>query len=276
MKTRKVTSLTALLSFLLTVLTSVILYIVPHGRVAYWADWRLWGLTKTQWTDIHVTLGILFVISLFVHIYFNWKPMVSYMKNRAKEFKLFTADFNMALLLIILFTGGTYLHLPPFSLILDFSESIKDAASIRYGEPPWGHAELSTLKTFAKKMGFNLEKSLDRLKDSSIIVESPEQTLKEIAGKNSVSPQRVYLAMKPEKEENPAAIKEMPQTPPPGLGGRPLADVCSEYGLNLREVIRGLSEKKIEASPEMSIKEMAEKMNRSPIDIYEIIRQMPR
>lgn len=46
---RKITSLTGLLSFLITLLTSVILYVVPEGRVAYWADWHLLGLTKTQW-----------------------------------------------------------------------------------------------------------------------------------------------------------------------------------------------------------------------------------
>jgi hypothetical protein len=40
MKLRKITSLTALLSFVLMLVTSIILYIVPQGRVAYWADWR--------------------------------------------------------------------------------------------------------------------------------------------------------------------------------------------------------------------------------------------
>ncbi len=43
----KITSLTALISFLLLVLNSIVLYITPHGRIAYWADWRFWGLTKT-------------------------------------------------------------------------------------------------------------------------------------------------------------------------------------------------------------------------------------
>jgi len=46
MKIRKITSLTALVSFVLEVITSVILYIVPQGRVAYWADWHLWGLNN--------------------------------------------------------------------------------------------------------------------------------------------------------------------------------------------------------------------------------------
>ncbi len=48
MKVRRITSLTASLAFILMVLTSIILYVAPQGRVAYWADWRLWGLTKSE------------------------------------------------------------------------------------------------------------------------------------------------------------------------------------------------------------------------------------
>ena len=40
MNLRKITSLTMLVSFVPLVLTNIILYIVPHGRVAYWADWH--------------------------------------------------------------------------------------------------------------------------------------------------------------------------------------------------------------------------------------------
>jgi hypothetical protein len=60
---RKVTSLTAALAFILMVLTSIVLYIVPQGRVAYWADWRLLGLTKTDWGNININLGLLFLIT---------------------------------------------------------------------------------------------------------------------------------------------------------------------------------------------------------------------
>jgi ABC-type antimicrobial peptide transport system permease subunit len=46
MKIRKITSLTAGLAFLVMLLTSVILYIVPAGRIAYWADWHFVGSYK--------------------------------------------------------------------------------------------------------------------------------------------------------------------------------------------------------------------------------------
>ena len=77
MSLRKITSLTAALAFCVVVVTSVILYIVPQGRVAYWADWRLWGLTKEQWGDVHITVGLLFLLALVLHLFYNWKPLLA-------------------------------------------------------------------------------------------------------------------------------------------------------------------------------------------------------
>jgi ABC-type Fe3+-siderophore transport system permease subunit len=91
MSMRKITSLTATLSFILTVTTSIILYIVPQGRVAYWSDWRMWGLTKTQWGDVHINVGLLFLLALFLHIYYNWKPLMAYLKDRSKRMVFFYA-----------------------------------------------------------------------------------------------------------------------------------------------------------------------------------------
>ena len=115
MKIRKITSLTALVSFLLLILNSVVLYIVPHGRIAYWADWRMWGLTKTDWSNQHVIIGILFLLALFLHIYYNWKPIVAYLKNKARQLKVFTREFNVALIFTIICTVGAYFEVPPFN-----------------------------------------------------------------------------------------------------------------------------------------------------------------
>lgn len=46
MKSRKCVSLTAGLAFLVMLITSFVHCIVPQGRIAYWADWQLWGLSK--------------------------------------------------------------------------------------------------------------------------------------------------------------------------------------------------------------------------------------
>jgi len=39
--------------FVVLVLTGFVLFVEPHGRVAYWTDWRLLGLGKQHWDGIH-------------------------------------------------------------------------------------------------------------------------------------------------------------------------------------------------------------------------------
>ena len=67
------------------VLTSIILYLMPQGRVAYWADWRLLGLSKEQWGALHLNMGVLFILSLLLHLYYNWQPLLNYLKNTRKQ-----------------------------------------------------------------------------------------------------------------------------------------------------------------------------------------------
>lgn len=171
MNIRRITSLIASLAFVLMVLTSIILYVVPQGRVAYWADWRFWGLTKTDWGNIHINMGFLFLIALIVHLYYNWKPLINYLKDKAKKIKVFTPEFNGALVITIAFVVGTYLLVPPFSWIMSLNDHFKDSGAEKYGEPPYGHAELSSLRTFAKKLKLDLTKSMKLLDQAGYPVE---------------------------------------------------------------------------------------------------------
>jgi hypothetical protein len=270
-KMRKITSLTALLAFSLLMLTSIILYIVPQGRVAYWADWRLWGLSKTQWTDIHINLGLLFLVSIGLHLYYNWKPILAYMKNKAKKIRVFTRDFNVALLVTTLFIAGTYWGLPPFSWVLALNANIKDNAAIKYGEPPYGHAELASLQNFVVKMQFDLNASISRLAQNGIVVDHNGQSLQDIARINAISPQQVYLALKPaENTANPD--KKLPALPPTGFGQRPLVEICREYNVDLDALLRHLAEKKLDAGPDQSLKEIAEQNNMGPLDVYDLFK----
>jgi hypothetical protein len=271
MKIRKATSLTALSSFTVLVLTSVILYIVPHGRVAYWADWHLWGLTKTQWGNIHINLGLLLLLAISLHIYLNWKVIISYFKDRTKQFRVFTKEFTIALVFTMLFVAGTLIEIPPFIWVVEISESIKDSAAEKYGEPPYGHAERSSLKTLASRMGFDVAKSVEGLRAAGVTFKSAEQTIQEIAKQNKMSPQQVFLAMKP--LSTVGKHKKLPLSPPPGLGRRSLADICQEYNLNIPTILRVLTDKNIKAEAEMTIKNIAEQNSISPIDVYEVIKE---
>ena len=275
MNMRKITSLTALLSFVVLILNSVILYIMPQGRVAYWADWHLWGLNKPEWGNQHIIVGVLFLIAIFMHIYYNWKPIVSYFKNKARDLKFFTKEFNIALIVTLVCVVGSYFTVPPFSWVLDLGESIKDAGGVKYGEPPYGHAELSTLKTLARRSDYDLNQSMENLKKAGIQFENERQTLLAIAKLNKLSPQQVYLAMKPaEKIESATGKPKMPETPRAGTGKRTVADFVQEYGLDVETILRGLAANNIKATADMNLKTIAEQNNMGPVDVYDLIRKI--
>lgn len=275
MNIRKATSLTAALSFILMVLTSIVLFIVPHGRVAYWANWKLWGLTKTDWGDIHINLGLLFLIALLLHIYYNWKPLIAYLKNKARQLTVFTPEFNIALLVTIACVVGTYFSVPPFSWVIDLNGQVKDNGTATYGEPPYGHAELSSLQIFAKKMNLDVEKSMQMLEAAGYPAANADMTLHAIADKYNRSPQQIYEVIQsativPPSSEKSAGL--LPEDPQPGTGNLTLDQFCTRHGLDMANVIQGLAGKGIETSGELTLKEIASRSQSSPTDIYEHIK----
>lgn len=82
---RKITSLTLGFSFLIMTYTGIMLFIAPQGKIAHWSNWELLGLSKTQYGDIHITSMFVMIIFGVLHIYYNWKAIVSYLKDKTKK-----------------------------------------------------------------------------------------------------------------------------------------------------------------------------------------------
>lgn len=270
MNLRKITSLTMLISFVLLVVTSIILYIVPQGRVAYWADWKLWGLTKSQWGDLHINLGFLFLLAGFLHIVYNWKAIIAYLRDKSRQLNIFTANFNVALLLTLVVALGTYFQIPPMSTVINISDTIKDAAAEKYGEPPYGHAELSSLKLFARQTNLDLNQAMDLLTQAGIKFDGEQEKLIDIAKKNNVSPKKLYEIMLPAKKETETTAG-LPDAPPAGFGRQPLAEVCTRYGLNMPTILRELKKQGITADPAKTIKEIAADNDMDPHALFEVL-----
>ncbi len=269
MNIRKITSLTALISFLLILLTSIILYIVPQGRVAYWSDWHLWGLSKTQWGNLHINLGVLFLSAIFLHVYYNWNPLMAYLKNRAKQLTILTPNFNAALVITLIVGLGTYFMLPPFSSFLILSENIKDRGARIYGEPPFGHAELSPLNSLVKKTGLDLEASLEKLKTAGIKIDTPDQIFQDIAKSNKTTPKRLFEIIQPEKIETSL----LPEVPAPGTGSKTFLQLCEEYKLDPVTLSRDLESEGLHIDQKEKLKALAELNQLTAIQLYDRIKQ---
>jgi hypothetical protein len=264
---RKTISLIALFSFVLLLVTSVVLYIMPHGRVAYWANWKLLGLPKTTWDELHLTLGVLFAIASLWHTVLNWSAIVSYLKRSREGAR--SAAGGIAAVITLVVVAGTFLHWPPMSWVLDLNTLVKDKATATYGNPPYGHAELSSLAMMIRNTGLDAQAVSARLAAKKIVVVSMEQTVQEIAQNNGLTPQQLFILMQPELQtgEFPA----MPKLPPSGLGRKTLDTICGTYGLECAALVEALKEQGFEASAEMTVKEVAASQGKNPIAVYELI-----
>lgn len=276
MNLKKITSMTLFLTLIVLTINSIVLYVVPEGRIANWADWYFLGLTKGDWGAQHTTIGFLFVLAGILHIYYNWKPIVAYMKNKAREIKVFTGSFNVALALTVIFIVGTYYNVPPMSTIMEISEHFKDSAAKKYGEPPYGHAESSSLKMFTKRENLDLNKSLELLKAAGISVSGEKEILRDIADREGKSPQQIFEIIKPAaivpaKAADSGAQSGLPETPPSGLGKKTLEEICTEYGLDANQIVKGLESRGIKAEAGAKLKEIAEPQGITPMQMYEMM-----
>jgi hypothetical protein len=203
MKIRRIISLTVFLSFIFLALSGIMLFLSPRGRIANWGGWTLFGFTKDQFSAIHTTFMVLFLITGIWHIVLNWRPIVGYMKNRAKKIRVFTPESSVAMALTLLFLVGPLAGLPPFRQFLDVGVDIKDYWEETEGNPPWGHAEESTLETFCRRavdfqrwdaegpMVIDCDEALQALAAAGIEVEGPSQRILDIAEENGVTPEVV-------------------------------------------------------------------------------------
>lgn len=274
MTLRKITSLTMLLSFVFCILSSVVLYIVPQGRVAYWANWQLWGLSKTQWGELHLNLGFLFLVAGLLHLFYNWSVVAAYLKNKGRQFRLFTPSFNMALILTLAVGLGTYWRIPPMSTILELGDSIKAAAARKYGEPPYGHAELSPLASFYKKAELDPVRARELLAAADLLITDEQQTIAAIAAAHGMTPSALYAIIRPASTAGTDNRVAFPDEPAPGFGNRTLAELCAEYDLQPAVIIEGLAHEKISARPEQTIREIAVAAGMEPRAFFTVLHKV--
>ena len=198
---RRLTSLTITFSFLVMSYTGIILFIAPKGRVANWTNWELLGLDKTQYTILHVTFMVLFLVGMLFHIYLNWCPLMCYLKNRARQFSLLTKEFILALTINVIFVIGTLYYWAPIEQFLDFEDDVKASWEKKVDKAPYGHAELSSIEEFAQRTGKDAMMIVEQLKAKNLSGVSLDTTIEKVAKENGKSPADLFEMLKTPKEK---------------------------------------------------------------------------
>jgi hypothetical protein len=267
---KKVTSLTLAFSFLVMSYTGIMLFIVPQGKVAYWTNWTLLGLSKEQYGAIHSTSMVVFLLFGILHVYYNWKPIVSYLKTKTSGTLFSSKEFFIALLINIAFVSGTLAEVKPFSSFMAMGEKIKDNWAKSMGEPPYGHAEESSLKALCKNIDVDLEEAINLLAQKGIKIQSPMQTLKAIAQEQKMSPSEIYEIIKPK-----GAQPKQTQSTIPNLGRKTLQELSSMQKISLQKSIEYLkSQGVLEVSEESKMKSLSGSLDMTPMELLEVLEKL--
>jgi len=265
------TSFTLVLTFFALLVSGVMLFISPAGRVAHWTDWSLLGLTKEGWQAVHVLTALMFLIGGIFHLLkFNWKVFVHYLAAERKGASyLREAGLSVALFLVVV--AGTIAGLPPLASVTDLGEEIKLFWEAQEGSPPIPHMELKTLAEVSEQLGIPIDKAQARMVAAGWNAE-PDFTLQQIARNNEVSPREVYARLAPldEKHEGGSVV-----TPIKGIGriwsgiGRmTIDDLSARLGTDLVANLKAMG---IEAKGHERWRRVAERSGFSPRELLEKI-----
>lgn len=297
-------SLLTTFSFAVMTVSGILLFIVPQGRIAEWTDWTILGLSKSDWGNIHITTSLMFLISGAYHIWCNWRTLVNYFTSKRESRLFMRREIAISAVVTLLFVVGAVYQIPPLSYVLTLNNTIKMAWVVdKDHEPPIGHAELLTLKSFAKKMQIDLDQATAVLERNGIRF-AENESLAVIAKHYDLSPLQIYQLIKPLEGSavmtlvnGPAAGELMHaslQFPAGsaahpaelqvytdelveerfegrGIGRKTLAMITHENGLDLAVARKKLAARQVAVKDDETLKDAAARIQTAPVELMKII-----
>lgn len=267
--------------FAVMTITGIVLFVTPPGRVAYWTDWALLGLEKTDWAAVHIVFSLLFVLAGLIHLFFNWKPFKHYLLDKFAGYLSLRAESVIGAAAVGVILVGTLFAWPPFSWIINLNETLKDSwAAAGWAEPPFGHAEDVSLKVLGMRTGMEPRAMLEALRDAGYRVDDPAQRVQDIATANSVTPALLWAAIT--ERVQPAAPEPVTANitaeevelkySGTGLGQKTLEEVAGTTGVPLETMLIRLRAAGIEAASGDKMKAVAKAHNdMPPIDVLKVM-----
>jgi len=193
---RGFTSLLMTFCFVVMCTSGVILYVAPKGRVANWSDWTIFALDKEQWSAVHINNSILLVVVAALHLYYNWKVLLSHIKKKALSGLKLRLEFTVAFMVVGISVAGILLNVPPFSSVMALNDQCKTYWASRTSRAPVPHSEELSLKEFAEQVSLTPQEAAEALREEGFVVNTAQVTIKELAKQKSIAPSEVYEAIK--------------------------------------------------------------------------------
>jgi succinate dehydrogenase hydrophobic anchor subunit len=259
---RAFVSVTTGLSFVAMSVTGVVLFVMPPGRIAYWTGWKMLALTKDQWDGLHIWFSLLFVVAALLHLYLNWRTLVSYFRSKVRKAFALRSEWALALLLCGVVGWGTLARVGPFSSLLTWDRALKDSWDTSAAQAPMPHAELMTLSELAQKtQGLETESMIQNLRAAGVEVQSRDVVLGDLAQNAGMTPRQLYaLATGQSRAPRPGGGRgagRQGQQGGYGIGRLTLRQYCQQQNLDLEKAVQKLREKGFQPAPDATLRDIA-------------------
>ncbi len=298
---RAFVSLLVTVSFLEMVVSGIMMFMTPPGRIANWSGWKLLGLTKDQWTAIHLGFSALFLVSSLIHIWLNGRALLSYFRNRVTRALFLRSEWIVDIILCGLLLWGTLAEVAPFDQIIVLREKAKRIWDTASQQAPVPHAELLTLSQVAEAAGLDVGTLRSNLDARQIKANWEIEMFGVVAERYGLTPLELYnIAVGRSGQgrgfgggggrqvtdgETRAGFGRGAPGPDGsggsgtgrggaggGFGRMILQDLCTAEKVELQTALDRLGKMGIIAKPEQTLRQIAESAGIRPSEVIEWIR----
>ncbi|UCF15332.1 MAG: DUF4405 domain-containing protein [Phycisphaerales bacterium] len=239
---RAFASVFAGLSFILMVVTGLVLFSAPSCRIARDTSWAVWGHDKDQWVAVHVWLSIAFVIASFIHIYLNWAVLINYFRSRIHRKPAFRAEWLAALAICVVLYAGSARGVTPFSSLMTWKETFKHGST----EPGQGWRA-------GRAAGQRIRNGASHAEQDHVSGEPASNEHQEDC----------------EQSQGPG---RGPGRFGAGMGRKTLRQFCSDEGIELTWAISHLKSQGLKVRDTMTMREIADALGRHPRELRAVLQ----
>jgi len=192
---RGLTSFVVTLSFPAMAVSGGVLYAAPRGREANWAGWAWLDLGREQWVALHLTMCTLFVIASLLHLYFNWRPLWSYVHRQLGHGLYLWKELLLTVVLVAGLSAAAIVGLSPARQLIEAREGIKAYWAHTLLPAPFPHAELLTLEDLQQRAGVSADRLAGSLQNAGVRVDGTSRSILELAEANGTTPAALFAVL---------------------------------------------------------------------------------
>lgn len=231
---RSFVSLFMSFSFLISLISGIVLYFTPRGRIAHWSNWTFFGMDKDMWAALHINSSLILLIIAAVHLYNNWTPLCKYVRKKTTSALTMRTELILSLILSLFIILGTLFNIAPFKTIIRWNFYFKDRGLTQQQHQPY---QRNSRRNISSSPGSSTGNSRGNYQST---INRGQSLGEQGAG---------------------------------GWGRKTVEQVCVELNQDVSAGLKKLAGNGIRASKNQAIKNIAEQYSMRPVQIIEILQQ---